>query len=310
VFDKSSLVSAIAGYPTYTTFFSTIEKLVIGGVPFEAAGERPTRREALAYYRRVAEAHGLSVRLFENVSGIERLADGTFLIKSESVAAATTTAAADAAHSRQGSVTAARAVVIATGYFSSPNMLGVPGESLPHVSHRFVEGHEAFQRDAFVLGGGNSAAECAMELARCGARVTLAHYEKGFISHVIKPWIMPEFEAQIAAGQITMAFESRVTAIDSEFVYLTSPAGASKVRAQHVYLMTGYTPRAGLLGALGVHFDPATGIPEHNPLTMETPTPGVYVAGVLTSGLKANGIFIENGRGHGELIAAALAQHR
>lgn len=294
VFDSSSLVSAIAGYPTYTTFFSTVEKLMIGGVPFASEGERPTRREALAYYRRVVSEHQLSVRLFERVTAVVREPSGSFQVNTQRLGAAPT------------SVTAS-AVIVATGYFASPNLLGVPGESLPHVSHRFVEGHDAFQHDTFVLGGGNSAAECAMELARCGARVTLAHYESGFISHVIKPWIMPEFEAQIAAGEIVLRFGSRVTSIDADFVHLTTPTGAAKVRAQHVYLMTGYTPRAGLLGTLGVHFDPATGIPEHDPATMETPTPGVFVAGVLTSGLKANGIFIENGRGHGELIAAALA---
>jgi thioredoxin reductase (NADPH) len=201
--------------------------------------------------------------------------------------------------------TPARAVVIATGYFASPNMLGVPGENLPHVSHEFVEGHVAFQRHAVVVGGGNSAVECALELARCGALVTLVHFESAF-THVIKPWILPEFESRVENGSISLRWNSRVASIEPEWIKLNTETGPVSIPAQHVYLLTGYTPSPGLLGALGVPFDEVTGIPAHDPATMETPVSGVFVAGVLTSGKKANGVFIENGRGHGALIAAAL----
>ncbi|MDQ8165724.1 MAG: NAD(P)-binding domain-containing protein, partial [Gemmatimonadota bacterium] len=177
LFDRGCLVQSLANYPTNLTFFSTPEKLTVGGVPFVSAGFRPTRAEGLAYFREVARVHRLTVRPFEPVTRVERRADW-FDVHSEP---------------EQGNpvVTRARAVVIATGYFAWPNLLGVPGENLPHVSHRFIEGHSAFGRDALVVGGGNSAAECAMELARCGARVTLVHYESGFVTHTIKPWVMP-----------------------------------------------------------------------------------------------------------------------
>lgn len=292
VFDRACVVSAIAGYPTYLTFFSTPERLEIGGVPFRCAGERPTRREGLEYYRRVVRERAVLVRQYEEVTRIEPSAAG-FTVHSNP---------ADAAPA----ATAVRAVVIATGYFSSPNMLGVPGEELPHVTHRFREGHEAFQRDAVVVGGGNSAVECALELSRCGARVTLVHFAPSF-THVIKPWILPEFEQRVRAGEIALRWNARVVAIDSRCIRLHEEAGAAVLPAQHVYLMTGYTPAPGLLGALGVPFDPDTGVPRHDPETMETPVRGVFLAGVLIAGNGANGIFIENGRGHGTLIARALA---
>jgi len=291
VFDRSCVVSAIAGYPTYLTFFSTPERLEIGGVPFTCAGEKPTRREGLQYYRRVVERRGLTVRPYEEVTRIERAAGG-FTVHSAPAGAAPVS-------------THARAVVIATGYFSSPNMLGVPGEGLSHVAHRFREGHEAFQRDAVVVGGGNSAVECALELAHCGSRVTLVHFAPAF-THVIKPWILPEFEQRVRDGAIALRWNTRVTAIEPRCVRLQGDGGPSAVPAQHVYLMTGYTPAPGLLGSLGVPFDADTGVPRYDPETMGTPVTGVFLAGVLVAGNKANGVFIENGRGHGEVIARAL----
>jgi thioredoxin reductase (NADPH) len=195
--------------------------------------------------------------------------------------------------------------VIATGYFSSPNLLGVPGEDLPHVTHRFREGHEAFQRDAVVVGGGNSAVECVLELSRCGARVTLVHFAPTF-THIIKPWILPEFEQRVRDGMISIRWSARVTAIEPRCVRLQAMDGPAAIPAQHVYLMTGYTPAPGLLGALGAPFHADTGVPSHDPATMETPVKGVFLAGVLVAGNRANGVFIENGRGHGEVIARAL----
>ncbi len=291
VFDRSSVVSSIARYPTYLTFFSSPERLEIGDVPFVTAGEKPTRREGLEYYRTVVEWWKLNVRQYEDVTEIRKTDLGFDVVSQPSPGVEM--------------VTPARAVIVATGYFASPNMLRVPGEELPHVSHEFREGHVAFQRHAVVVGGGNSAVECALELARCGALVTLVHFESAF-THVIKPWILPEFEARVANGSISLHMSARVSSIEPEWVHLNGDAGPVSIPAQHVYLLTGYTPSPGLLGELGVHFDQTTGIPEHDPATMETPIRGLFVAGVLTSGKKANGVFIENGRGHGALIAAAL----
>lgn len=311
LFDKGCIVQALANYPVNLTMFSTPEKLAIGGVPFTSAGFRPTRAETLAYYREVARRHALDVRQYERVVSVQRR-DGSFVVTTERTAAGPSTPHAPAAPARTGRCEA-RAVIIATGYFDYPNLLGVPGEDLPHVSHRFVEGHAAFGRDVLVVGGGNSAVECAIELARCGARVTLVHYEPGFVSHVIKPWVLPDFERFVADGTIRLRWNARVRSIESDRVLLapataaaTAAEGVEAVPADLVYLMTGYTPRPGLLGDLGVPFDPDTGVPAHDPATMETTVPGVYVAGVLTTGKKANGVFIENGRGHGALIAAAI----
>ena len=299
LFEQGSVVSSIAQYPTYITFFSTAERLAIGGVPFTIATEKPTRREALAYYRGVTSHFALDVRQYEKVERVERLApagaaDGARLVVHSRFAGG-----------RRG--TRARAVVIATGYFGTPNRLGVPGEDLPHVTHYYREGHEAFQRDALVVGGGNSAVETALDLVRAGARVTVVHAGPTFDRN-IKPWVRPDFEGRVHDGMIALRWNTRVTAIAPGATQVTGPEGAATLAADHVYLMTGFTPSSELVGPLGVHVDAATGVPEHDPATMETNVPGVYVAGVLVSGNDANRIFIENGRDHGELIAAALAQ--
>jgi thioredoxin reductase (NADPH) len=227
MFDRSCVVSAIARYPIYLTFFSSPERLEIGAVPFRPAGEKPTRREGLAYYRTVVDQWKLAVRQYEDVTAIEQTG-GEFVLHSRPAQGAPAT-------------TRARAVVVATGYFSSPNMLGVPGENLPHVSHEFQEGHQAFRRRVVVVGGGNSAVECALELARCGALVTLVHFQAAF-SKVIKPWILPEFEERVSTGAISIRWSARVTSIDPEWVHLTTGAGPAVVSAEHVYLHTGAGP--------------------------------------------------------------------
>ena len=292
VFDKSCVASSIAGYPTYITFFSTAGKISVPGLPFTVATEKPTRRDALAYYRTVVTHFGLTVRQYEPVEAVTRDGEG-FLVRSTPRGGAT----------RE---TPVRAVVVATGYFGTPNALGVPGEDLSHVTHVFREGHEAFERSALVVGGGNSAVETALDLHRAGARVTVVHFGPAFDKN-IKPWVLPDFEGRVKDGDITVHWNARVTSIDPVRVQLQEPGGTASVEAQHVYLMTGYTPHPGLLASLGVVTDAATGVPVHDPATMETPTPGVFIAGVLASGFDANKIFIENGRDHGEAIANALS---
>jgi bacillithiol disulfide reductase len=178
VFDRACVVSGIAGYPTYMTFFSTAERLSIGGVPFVVASDKPTRRDALAYYRAAVHYFDIPLRQSERVTSIERAGDG-FAVRSSS-------------RSRGDRVTHADAVVVATGYFGSPNYLRVPGEDLPHVGHVYREGHEAFDQDVVVVGGGNSAAEAALDLWRSGARVTLVHFLPEF-DKKIKPWVLPDF---------------------------------------------------------------------------------------------------------------------
>ena len=201
--------------------------------------------------------------------------------------------------------TSTRAVVIATGYFDSPNYLGVPGEDLPHVTHRYREGHEAFMRDAIVVGGKNSAAEAALDLYRSGARVTMVYHGEG-LSASVKPWVAPDLQNRITEGHIGTRWGSRVVAIDPSTIVLETPHGRERLPADHVYLLTGYTPKHELLRGIGATIDETTGIPVHDPATMETDVPGVFIAGVISAGNDANKVFIENGRGHGELIARRL----
>jgi thioredoxin reductase (NADPH) len=291
VFDAECVVGAITHYPTYATFFSTAEKLSLGGLPFVTAGEKPTRRDALAYYRAVVRHFAIPVRQYEPVVRIDGDA-GAFTVRTV----------------RRGTerATEARAVIVATGYWGSPNRLNVPGEDLPHVTHAYREGHPFFQQNAVVVGGGNSAAEAALDLWRAGARVTLVHFGSTF-DKKIKPWVLPDFTNRVAEGSITAIWNNRVVAIGAEDLTLCSIDGVSStIPADHVFLMTGFAPNVDLLEQVGVTIDSATGIPAHDPTTLETDVPGVFIAGVVVAGYDANKVFIENGRFHGDQIVARL----
>lgn len=292
-FDRGCLVSSIASYPMYMTFFSTAEKIAIGDVPFALAAEKPTRRDALAYYRMVVRHFGLAVRQYEHVDRISRSGSGFVL---------GTRTADGRTHELHAST-----VVIATGYFGTPNALGVPGEGLPHVTHLYREGHEAFDRDAVVVGGGNSAVEAALDLWRAGARVTIVHVGPSFDRN-IKPWVLPDALNRLKDGSIAARWSARVARIEPGRVVIERDGVSEIIPACHVYLMTGFRPSSELLRQLEVPVDEETGIPAHDRATMETPVPGVFIAGVLASGYDANKIFIENGRQHGELIVRQLAQ--
>ena len=291
VFDRGCVASSIASYPLYLTFFSTASKIAIADLPFPLATEKPTRRDALAYYRSVVAHLGLQVKQYEPVEEVLRRRHG-FVVRSRP-------SGGDLVQ------TEACAIVIATGYFGTPNALDVPGESLSHVTHLYREGHGSFQRDVIVVGGGNSAAESALDLWRHGARVTLVHFGPTFDKN-IKPWVLPDLKNRLDDGSIQVRWNTRVTAIEAGRVHLEGSDGAGILPAQHVFLMTGFTPNSRLLEAMGVEVDAQTGIPAHDPRTMETTVPRVYIAGVLASGFDANKVFIENGRDHGQLIAKAL----
>ena len=291
VIEAESVVSTIAHYPTYVRFFSTAEKLSLGGLPFIIATEKPTRRDALAYYRAVVKHFGVRLRQYERVNSIERNGDG-FLVRST-------------LRSGERKETKAKAVVVATGYFGSPNYLRVPGENLPLVSHVYREGHEAFDQDVVVVGGGNSAAEAALDLWRSGARVTLVHFGPTF-DKKIKPWVLPDFVNRMKEGSIAARWDSRVTRIESDAVVIEGSDGEERLPATFVYVMTGFAPNVDLLREVGVPIDEQTGIPSHDPATLETAVPGIFIAGVVVAGYDANKVFIENGRYHGDKIVARI----
>ena len=293
LFDKGSVASSIGHYPVFMTFFSTAERLEIGDMPFTIAGEKPTRREAIRYYQRLVRHFDLDVRQFHTVESVSG-SRGRFIIETRSLAGLTATH--ETAH-----------VVIATGYFDHPNLLGVPGEELPHVSHGYREGHRYFRQRVLIVGGGNSAVDAALELHRSDARVTIVHFEASLDTGV-KPWVLPDITARIRDGDVNAVYRSRVTRISPTSVTLRDVdiGETRELETDHVLLMTGYTPDPALLRSLGVTFDARTGKPHHDPATMQTNVPGVFIAGVVAAGNDANKVFIENGRHHGRLILECL----
>jgi thioredoxin reductase (NADPH) len=274
------------------TFFTTPELLELGNLPFVTPNVKPSREEALTYYRRVVETLRLEVETGEVVEGIDRVGDG-FVVRSRS--------ATGGGERRRH----ARAVVLATGYFDQPNLLGIPGEDLPHVCHYFGEAHPYHRRDVVVAGGSNSAAEAALALHRGGARVTLVHRRER-LSGSIKYWVKPDIENRIAEGSIAALFESHVVEIRARVAVVDGPAGPHELPADAVFLLTGYQPDVSLLRGAGVCVDPVTLRPQHDPETLETNVPGLFLAGALTSGRDTNQVFIENGRFHGTAAVKAI----
>lgn len=286
--DRRTVVSTIERYPLNMTFFSTPEKIEIGGIPFIASHEKPTRRDGLLYYRRVAEHYGLDARPGEEVTAITRLPAGGFELQVRR--------RHDTTRYRTG------AVVVATGYYDWPNLLGVPGEDLPHVAHYFTEGHRHWHQDVVVIGAGNSAVDAALECWRAGARVALVHMAEGF-DRSVKPWVLPDITNRVKEGSIRAFWNSRIAAITPERVEVVSSDGVRQhLPADHILAMTGYHADTSLLSGLGVPVDAGTGVPAHDEQTMMTPVEGCYVAGVIAAGNDANRLFIENTRWHGEAI--------
>ncbi len=292
VIEKGCLLNSIYNYPTHMTFFTTPELLEIGDVPFTCAGEKPTRLEALKYYRGVARHYGLKVRQYERVEEIHGEDDDFRVLTADLWGRC---------HAYQ-----ARKIVLATGYYDRPNLLGIPGEELPKVSHYYKEPHPYCDTDVAVIGGRNSAAIAALELYRAGARVALIHRGATLSDH-IKYWIRPDLENRIRNGEIRAYFRSRVLRILPREIEVETPEGLIRLENDFVLAMTGYHPDTDFLASVGIRFDPAGGKPRTNPQTLESERPGIYLAGVVVAGMHTNEIFIENGRHHARRIARDIA---
>jgi thioredoxin reductase (NADPH) len=292
VIDKGCLCNSIYHYPVNMVFFTTPELLEIGDLPLTSPSEKPTRAEALKYYRKCAEHYALELRLGHRVESVEG-SDGRFRVH---------------ARDEVGTVAQFEAgkIVVATGYYDLPNRLGVPGEDLPNVSHYYTEPHPFWQQDVVVIGGKNSAAEAALDLYRSGARVTLVH-RRAELGSTIKYWVRPDIENRIKAGQIRALFETDVKRFEPGRVWVSNHAGEYSLPAVQVFALTGYHPDFGFLRSLGISLDPATNRPTMDPQTHESNVPGIFLAGVVIGGNHTSEIFIENGRFHGKQIVAALA---
>jgi len=295
VIDKGALYNSLFHYPVNMVLFTTPELLEIGDLPLVCAAEKPTRMEALKYYRKTAEHFALELRLYEQVTLLEG-SDGHFVVST-----ATENGTAARYHGAK--------IAVATGYYDLPNELGVPGENLPHVSHYYSEPHPYWDQDVVVVGGKNSAAEAALDLWRNGARVTMAHRDS-HLGATIKYWVKPDIENRVKAGQIPMHFNATVKEITRDTVIIENAEGKKQLPAKQVFLMTGYHPDFEFIESLGVTLDPVTKKPAMNPETHESNVPGVYLAGVVIGGRHTSEIFIENGRFHGKQIALALTARR
>jgi thioredoxin reductase (NADPH) len=299
VIEKGVLVNSIFNFPPGMTFFTTPDLLEIGRLPFVTPYEKPTRHEALRYYRRVVDTFQLNIAFGEDVLAVDpEDASGQrlFIVDSRSKRGV-----------RRGRHS--RAVVFAIGYYDQPNTLGVPGENLPHVQHYYGDPHAHYRQRVLVVGGKNSAAIASLELYRAGAHVTLVH-RSATMSDRIKYWIRPDIDNRIREGSIAAHFESRVVEIRPTSTVVQLPGGdLVEVATDAVLLLTGYHPDFDLLQRAGVALG-ARREPLFDPETMETNVPGVFVAGGLVGGLDTGAIFIENGRFHGEKIVKRILQRR
>ena len=287
VIDGGAIANSIVRYPIGMTFFTTPERLEIGGHPLTCASAKPTREEALKYYRGVVRTEALNVRTFTRLIDAERHGN-------EIVCRLRTTSGTE--------TIACERLVVATGYFDHANYLGVPGEELPHVQHWFDEAHLSCGLDVAVIGGKNSAVETALQCFRAGARVTLIYRGKS-LKPSVKFWLRPDLDNRITAGEIASRYGAIVTAIRPDTVTIRTADGSEEnVRATRVYALTGYHPDFDLLRSVGVHCDPDTGRPDLNAATRETNAPGVFLAGSVGAGRNISEVFIENGRFDGERI--------
>ncbi|MGD1023571.1 MAG: YpdA family putative bacillithiol disulfide reductase [Candidatus Sulfotelmatobacter sp.] len=291
VLDKGCLVNSLYHYPPNMLFFTTPELLEIGDIPFTTARQKPTREEALEYYRKVTEHYHLDIRQYEWVKTVMG-EDGDFSI--------TATDRAGRPHDYR-----TRKVIVSTGYYDLANQLCIPGEDLPKVSHYYGDAHPYYDTDVLVIGGKNSAAIAALDLWRHGARVTLA-YRGSQLHHHVKYWIKPDLENRIKSNDIEAYFNSTVQEIGVDHVVINTPRGPVRLKNDFVLALIGYHPDYDFLRSMGIELSPEQNRPVCDPVSLESNVAGIYVAGVIVAGSRTNEIFIENGRFHGRQIAEDL----
>lgn len=284
IIERGCLVNSIYNYPTNMTFFSTSDKLEIGNIPFISHGSKPTRKEALEYYRRAAEHYDLNINLFEEVTDVKG-EDGKFEVLTD-----------------KGSYKAEK-VVLATGFYGRPNMMNVPGEDLPKVLHYYDDPHRYAWQNVLVVGGGNSAADAALETYRCNAEVSIL-VKHDTLKPSIKYWVKPDIDNRINEGSITGYFNSEVLEIREKEVDIQTPDGKKTIPNDFVLAMTGYRPHFDLMKNLGIELtSDDKKMPVYDDNTLETNRKGMYVAGVVCGGMDTSTLFIENSRIHAEHIA-------
>jgi thioredoxin reductase (NADPH) len=292
--DKGCVCNSLFHYPAHMTFFTTPELLEIGDIPFPSPNPKPSRNEALQYYRLVAAYYKLDVRQYHNVDRVEG-SDGDFTVHTQD------------RFGRPGALRAHK-LALSTGYYDLPNYMHIPGENLNKVYHYYNDPHPFFGTDVVVIGGKNSAAIAALELWRSGARVTLVHRDAELHRHV-KYWIKPDIENRIKNGEVKALFRTQVIEITEDAVLLETPDGRQTLKNDFVFAMTGYHPDFEFLERVGVRFEGIDRRPVCDVTTLESNVPGIYLAGVIVAGSRTNEIFIENGRFHGRQIAQALASN-
>lgn len=297
VVEKGSLVDAIRRFPMNMVFFTTPDLLEIGELPLVCAREKPTRLEALKYYRRVTEFYRLHTKLYERVDGV-RSVNGHFEVHSSYT---------------RGQLGApepisTRKLVVATGYFDNPNYIGIPGEDLPKVSHYYSEAHPYYGLDVTVIGGGNSAAETVLDLYRSGVKVRLVHRGSDVSTH-IKYWVRPDIKNRISRGEVEAHLETHVVEVRPDELVLEKKGGERySIPNDAVLALTGYRPDYTFLESMGITIDSESGKPDTDPESCETNVSGIYLAGGIVAGRETNKIFIENGRFHGQKIIEHLTR--
>ena len=290
--DQGPLLANLLGFPTFMGFFTTRDLLEVADVPFSIPQDKPDRRQAIAYYHSVARQFDLSIAPHEEVLSVERR-DEQFLVRTRKAG--------------QETVRRSKAVALATGYFHRPRCLGVEGEDQSWVQSRYREPYPHFGEHVVVIGGGNSAAETALDLWRNGAHVTLVHRGES-VKKTIKYWLRPDFEHRVEEGSITAFYRSQVRRFGAHQVEIDTPAGRRALPAAAAFVLIGYTPDAELEKRCGIEVDAETLVPTFDPETCETNVPGLYVAGTLQAGRRTDKIFIENSRDHGVRIVRHLTR--